>query len=251
MVASTGAAASGAIAKASSDQSRAQSQPQPQSVIRDRSGRDYSGRDQSGRDRAGQTQTVVNRSGNPRPDALLKERVDRAWGNRGASDNRDHTRTDDHSNKDNPYKRFCETYGMYRKDSDVHTLKWDANALPCKPLTCLLCPNRMEFLCREKWLEHVDEHHGGRQRYRDAYLSLAQLAPHVVTGQEWRVIVANFSEFYSRSARDWEKFTPEMQAAVTSGRGIPREVRWQPRRREACVFCARSHWLELVIFLIS
>ena len=40
------------------------------------------------------------------------------------------------------------------------------------------------------------------------------------------------------------KFTPELKAQLTSGQGIPRELRWQPRQRTACVFCARSHWLE-------
>lgn len=68
----------------------------------------------------------------------------------------------------------------------------------------------MEFLCREEGLQHCNEHDGGRQRYRDDYPSLAQLAPHVIRGQEWRVIVAKFLEFYSRFTRDWEKFTLEM-----------------------------------------
>ena len=94
------------------------------------------------------------------------------------------------------------------------------------------CPSRAEaILYREDWLQHLDEKHGGRQRYRNAYLSLMQLAPHVVNGQEWRAIVANFSEFYTRSATDWEKFTPEMKAALASGQGISPEIRCQPRQR--------------------
>ena len=56
--------------------------------------------------------------------------------------------------------------------------------------------------------------------------------------------MANFSEFYSRSATNWEKLTPEMSAALDSEEGLPPEGRWQPRQRAACVFCARSHWLE-------
>ena len=71
-----------------------------------------------------------------------------------------------------------------------------------------------------------------------------QLAPHVVGGQEWRAIVANFAEFYSRSATDWENFTPEMIAALGSEEGLLPEARWLPRQIAACVFCARTHWLE-------
>ena len=71
-----------------------------------------------------------------------------------------------------------------------------------------------------------------------------QLAPYVVGGQEWRAIVANFAEFYSRSATDWENFTPEMIAAFHSDEGLRREDRWMPRQIAACVFCARTYWLE-------
>ena len=71
-----------------------------------------------------------------------------------------------------------------------------------------------------------------------------QLFPYVVSGQEWRAIVAKFSEFYSRSATDWEKFTPEMLSALNTEEGLRPEERWLPRQTAACVFCARSHWLE-------
>ena len=71
-----------------------------------------------------------------------------------------------------------------------------------------------------------------------------QLAPYVVGGQEWRAMVANFAELYSRSATDWETFTPEMIAALGSEEGLRPEDRWQPRQITACVFCARTHWIE-------
>ena len=71
-----------------------------------------------------------------------------------------------------------------------------------------------------------------------------QLAPYAVGGQEWRTIVANFAEFYGRSATDWENFTTEMKAALKSEEGLRPEQRWLPRQTAACVFCARSHWLE-------
>ena len=93
-------------------------------------------------------------------------------------------------------------------------------------------------------MRHLGELHGGRQRYRNAWLSLMQLAPCAVSGQEWRAIIANFAEFYSRSATDWEHFTPAMLAALQTTMGLLPEQRWQPRQRVGCVYCARSHWLE-------
>ena len=103
---------------------------------------------------------------------------------------------------------------------------------------------RQRFRCREDLLQHIIGTHGGQQRYRNAYLCLMQLAPHIVSGQEWRVILQNYTEFYCRSATDWEMFTPEMKKLLASEQGLPLELRWQPRQRTACVFCARSHWLE-------
>ena len=239
----------GEIATVSPDQSR-KPQQQQQSMASASTGKSAQMQDQVGRDRSARAQLreQVARGHRGFSDeaqgARLREQVDRAWGNRGSSDNRDYTRADDYSNKDNPYKRFCDNYGLYRTCPDVAVRRWSTKPRPCGPLSCLLCPEGQDFTSREAWLEHLNEHHGGRQRYRDAYLSLAQLAPYIVSGQEWRVIVANFSEFYSRSARDWEKFTPEMQHALASGQGLPAELRWRPRQRTACVFCARSHWLE-------
>ena len=90
----------------------------------------------------------------------------------------------------------------------------------------------------------VDNERVGMQRYRNAYLAHMQLAPHVVSGQEWRAIVANFAEFFGRSATDWEKPTDEMKVKLQSKEGLRPEERWQRRHLQACVFCARSHWVE-------
>ncbi|CAK0876828.1 unnamed protein product [Prorocentrum cordatum] len=114
-------------------------------------------------------------------------------------------RTDDYSSMGHPYRRFCENYGRYRKCS---------------------------------------EERGGMQRCRNAYLAHIQLAPRVVSGQEWRAIVANFAEFFGRSATDWEKPTDQMEAKLQSEEGLRPEERWQRRHLQACVFCARSHWVE-------
>ena len=82
------------------------------------------------------------------------------------------------------------------------------------------------------------------QRYRNALFSLLQLAPYVVSGQEKRAIISNFSEFYARAAMDWEKLTPEMKSQLKSAEGLQPHQRWAPRSRRACVFCARLLWHE-------
>ena len=84
---------------------------------------------------------------------------------------------------------------------------------------------KKEFMTREEWLVHVNEEHGGLQRFRNTLFSVLQLKPYKVTGQEWRASVANFSECFARSTLDWEKFTPEMQAQAASEEGLPPESR--------------------------
>ena len=213
--------------------------------VQERSGR-VQVRERSGRvqvqERSGRTQ---ERSGRTQlRDPAMDERVDRAWGNRGCGDNRDHSRTDAYNNKDHPYWRYCENYTLRRVCAKEQSRQWDTHASPCGPLQCLLCPSGTDFPCRSEWVKHLDAMHGGRQRYRNAWLSLMQLKPYIVSGQEWRAITANYSEFYSRAATDWENFTPEMQAALDNDVGLLPEDRWQPRLRVGCVFCARTHWLE-------
>ena len=82
------------------------------------------------------------------------------------------------------------------------------------------------------------------QRYRNALFSILSLLPYVVRGQEWRAVQANFSEFFARSAMDWEYFTPEMERLLATPEGLPPEGRWSPRSLQACVFCARRYWEE-------
>ena len=84
----------------------------------------------------------------------------------------------------------------------------------------MLCNPGRDFHCRDEWLKHLDDEHGGRQKYRNAWLAFMQLFPYVVSGQEWRAIVANFSKFYTRSATDWEKFTPAMLSALKTKEGL-------------------------------
>ena len=88
------------------------------------------------------------------------------------------------------------------------------------------------------------QEHGGVQRFRNALFASLSLKPYVVQGEEWRAIVANYAEFYARSAADWEKPTARMRELAQTPAGLPAGERWAPRARCACVFCARLHWSE-------
>ncbi|CAJ1374089.1 unnamed protein product [Effrenium voratum] len=68
---------------------------------------------------------------------------------------------------------------------------------------CLLCDG-VAFRVREELMAHIDEMHGGLQSYRNAFLRMESLCPHVVAGSEVRHYVSNYAEFLRRSALDWE-----------------------------------------------
>ena len=120
---------------------------------------------------------------------------------------------------------------------------WANNALPTLPQPCRLCPDT-DFVSHEDWVCHASEEHGGLQRYRNALFSLLVLKPYAVKGQEWRSIITNYSEFFSRSAMDWEHFTPRMKQLLGSEDGLSAHDRWAPRGRHTCVFCCRGLWRE-------
>ena len=132
---------------------------------------------------------------------------------------------------------------MRRESAEVECRKFSNRAHAMGPVTCRLCQNA-EFNTKEEWQEHVDEQHGGSQRYRNALFSLSALQPHVVSGQEWRAIVANYAEFLARATLDWSCFTPDMKDGLASDSGLASEPRWHPRALRACVFCARRFWRE-------
>ena len=115
--------------------------------------------------------------------------------------NKDHRRADEANNRDDPVGRYIEAWALRRTHTDVQCRKWSQRALPCAAQTCLLCQDR-GFVFREDWKKHVDEVHGGVQRYRNALFCLLSLKPYAVRGQEWRAVVANYAEFYASSAVD-------------------------------------------------
>ena len=150
---------------------------------------------------------------------------------------RDHYPADLANDQDNPYERYVRTWEFRRKAPTEALRTFKNSPEPLPPVPCRLCDKN--FLCREEFIAHVEAEHGGLQRYRNAFFALASLLPHVVRGQEWRMIVANFSEFISRAAKDWECFTPAMTQASRSEDGLSPPDRWEPRHRAAC--CDRVH----------
>ena len=200
------------------------------------------------RDRSGQQQDRAlrqqDRSGQQRDRSDRDdERLKRHWGSNNAGDNRDHTRSDAFNNLDDQYKRYAENWERRRAEPDVSVREFSQRAEPMLPQPCRLCPDTA-FLKREDFLAHVDAEHGGLQRYRNALFSMLSLSPYVVKGQEWRAVQANFSEFFARSAMDWEYFTSEMEERLASPEGLAADHRWSPRGLQACVFCARRLWQE-------
>ena len=201
--------------------------------IKKRSGRDQgrSGRGQSGRDQSAQQQER-------RPPG--QDRA--AWRGQSSGDNRDHSRSDAVNDVDHPFARFQDAWPLRRVDAEVRVRSWSDRAEPTMPQPCRLC--NQGFPCREGWLDHIRKEHGGLQRYRNALFSMLSLQPYVVRGQEWRAEQANFTEFFAKSAMDWERFTPAMNEKLRSPAGLLPDERWAPRALQACVFCTRRQWQE-------
>ena len=218
--------------------------------VRNRSGQMQNRSDRGQvRDRSGQMQ---NRSGQmqdrsdraqDRDQSGMDPRVNRSWGISSQGDNRDHSRSDAFNCMDNPMTRYKKSWSLRRTREKETCKEWHHQAEPSLPQPCRLCSDK-EFIRREDWLDHVNIEHGGLQRYRNALFSQLALSPYVVKGQEWRAILANFSEFFARSAMDWENYSPQMEQSLQEGVGLAPSSRWAPRSRQACVFCARSMWRE-------
>ncbi|CAK0826890.1 unnamed protein product, partial [Prorocentrum cordatum] len=197
---------------------------------KDRKGRNQTGRDQSGHDHAGRDQTGRDRAGQQAGIAGVHPAARAVWNASAAADNRNHTRADAENSVDDPVQRCVGTWDLRRSSADVKRRSWS--------------PKGREFAFREDWKKHVDDEHGGVQRYPNALFSTLSLKPYVVKGEAWREIVANYADFYARSATDWEKPTQRMRELAQSPEGLPAAERWAPRTRCAYVFCARLHWSE-------
>ena len=154
----------------------------------------------------------------------------RTWNNNLSGDREDSSFRDD-----NPFARFRDAFALRRAKKDEVVRRWEEtpNPLPAQP--CLLCDAAFED--RAQLLAHIDECHGGLQRYRNAMLHLESLCPHVVVGQEVRHYVTNYATFLRFGAMDWEQ-------SFVSAASVHSEPDALLRRRRGCGFCARSFWSE-------
>ena len=154
----------------------------------------------------------------------------RTWNNNLSGDREDSSFRDD-----NPCARFRDAFALRRAKKDEVVRRWEEapNPLPAQP--CLLCDAAFED--RAQLLAHIDECHGGLQRYRNAMLHLESLCPHVVVGQEVRHYVTNYATFLRFGAMDWEQ-------SFVSAASVHSEPDALLRRRRGCGFCARSFWSE-------
>ena len=116
---------------------------------------------------------------------------------------------------------------------------------PLGPLVCYLCP--ADFATQEEFLAHVNNEHGGLQRYRNKMLFYASKEPWITRGQEWRNIMENAAEFQVRSSTEWEDFTGEMHRELRGPVGLGPRARWEARHLDACVFCALLYWSEELV----
>ena len=99
------------------------------------------------------------------------------------SSNMDAARGDVANEVDNPVKRFMHARRLQRRREKESIRLWPQQALQLAEQPCLLC-DCVAFRFREELLDHIDEVRGGLQSYRNAFLHLESLCPHVVVGSE-------------------------------------------------------------------
>ena len=177
--------------------------------------------------RTGRTQQRTGRTQHTgrtqqRLDTRTRQRT--AFGCTGAA-NIDGRREDPWAEEDHPFNRFKANYGLCRAAVEEELREWPEMAISMLLQPCLLC--EAGFSNRPALLQHIDQKHGGLQRYRHAMLMLESLSPHVVVGSEVRQFVRNYASFLRESRMDWEGAE---EATL--------------RRRLGCCFCARSFWKE-------
>ena len=137
----------------------------------------------------------------------------------------DNSRQDHWAQEDDPFKRFKANYAFRRTAQEEELREWPEMAVSMSHQPCLLC--EADFDDRSALLQHIEQKHGGLQRYRNSMLMLESLCPHIVVGSEVRHYVRNYATFLREARMDWEG---------TAEVGL--------RRRLGCSFCARSFWKE-------
>ena len=139
--------------------------------------------------------------------------------------NIDGRREDVWAEEDHPFNRFKANYGLFRAAAEEELREWPELPVSMSHQPCLLC--EADFDERPALLQHINEKHGGLQRYRNAMLMLESLCPHVVVGSEVRHYIRNYATFLREARMDWEGSEDKSL-----------------RCRLGCCFCARSFWKE-------
>ena len=135
------------------------------------------------------------------------------------------SRQDPWAEEDHPFNRFKANHGLFRAAVEEQLRERPEMAIIMPQQPCLLC--EAGFGDRSALLQHIDQKHGGLQRYRNAMLALESLCPHVVVGSEVRQYVRNYATFLREARMDWDGAE---DASL--------------RCRLGCCFCARSFWKE-------
>ena len=206
--------------RAGRKQQRAGRTQQRASRKQQRAGRKQQRSDQQ-QQRAGRKQ---QRAGEQQPRLDSRRRQSTVFGGAAAS-NMDGRRQDVWAEEDHPFNRFKANHGLVRAAAEEQLREWPELAVSMSHQPCLLC--NADFDERSALLHHIDEKHGGLQRYRNAMLMLESLCPHVVVGSEVRHYIRNYATFLREARMDWE------------GSGDH-----SLRSRLGCCFCARSFWKE-------
>ena len=112
-----------------------------------------------------------------------RQRQEKCFSASAWSGNMDGARGDTANEADNPFKRFQHASRLHMRQEKESLRFWPQRPLLIVEQPCLLCDG-VGFRVREELLVHIDAAHGGLQRYRNAYLHLESLWPHVVVGSE-------------------------------------------------------------------
>ena len=122
-----------------------------------------------------------------------RRRQEETLGSKTWSNNMSGHRSDEMNEEDHPFNRFRYAFPLRRKQKEEDLREWLEEPAPVAAQPCLLCQEGFEH--RADLLGHIDAVHGGLQRYRNAFLSLEALCPHVVTGQEVRFVLGGHLVF--------------------------------------------------------
>ena len=146
-----------------------------------------------------------------------------------------------------PVQLFAKQYNLKpRAGSDDKLRDFPDAAISLPPVNCLLQGCETVWMNNlEEFQQHCDQVHGGVQAYRLRCLHLLSRQVWQVPGSISRAALSNFAEFQTRSATQWQNFSPHMREQLEANAGeLPASDRWSQRRWLACVVCAEGRWSE-------